>query len=113
MGERRLRRHPVRHLRHDGAEADHERGKNHYVTHHAKLEQRSRNITTPATKPRPIAAAKATILAKRMTEVLTRADCGGYLLGRCSRDTRRSSLDVSLQILNRGHDDGTTRIDQR
>src|ERR1700682_2610786 len=113
MGERRLRRHPVRHLRHDGAEADHERGKNHYVTHHVKLEQRSRNITTPATKPRPIAAAKATILAKRMTEVLTRADCGGYLRGRQSRNIRDSWLDVSLQILNRGHHDGAPCFDQR
>src|SRR5437667_12077627 len=70
---RRRQRHPVRHLCHDGAKADHERAKNHYVTHHAKLDQRSRNITTSAPKPRPVAAAKMAILAKRMTEVLTRA----------------------------------------
>src|SRR5258707_10809857 len=66
-------RHPVRHLCHDGAEPDHERGKNKYVTHHAKLDQRNANITTPAAKPRPMAAAKVAILAKRMTEVLTGA----------------------------------------
>lgn len=75
---RRRQRHPVRHLRHDGAEPDHERGKNHYVTHHAELDQRSRNITTPAAKPRPTAAAKVAILAKRMTEVLTAPVAGRY-----------------------------------
>src|SRR5260370_28721414 len=74
---RRRQRHPVRHLCHDGAEPDHERGKNHYVTHHAKLDQRNRNITTSAAKPRRMAAAKVAILAKRMTEELTRAGCGG------------------------------------
>src|SRR5713101_2166010 len=68
---RRHQRHPVRHLCHDGAEADDERGKNHYVTHHAKLDQRTRNITTSAAKPRPVAAAKVAILAKRMSEALT------------------------------------------
>src|SRR5260370_42658819 len=68
---RRRQRHPVRHLCHEGAEPDHERGKNHYVTHHAKLDQRNRNITTPAAKPRPMAAGKVAILAKRMTEELT------------------------------------------
>src|SRR5713101_6425639 len=70
---RRRQRHPVRHLCHDGAEADDERGKNHNVTHHAKLDQRSRAITTSAAKPRPMAAAKVAILAKSMTEALTRA----------------------------------------
>ncbi len=32
---RRRRRHLVRHLRHEGAEADHDGGKDHEVTHHA------------------------------------------------------------------------------
>src|SRR5258708_37839206 len=98
MGERRRRRHLVRHLRHHGAEAEHERGRDHYVPHHANLEQRSRNITTSAAKPRPIAVVKATILAKRMTEVLTRADCGAAIYWGAGAETPRSPLGVSLQI---------------
>jgi hypothetical protein len=50
--------HLVGDLRHDSAKADHERGKDHYVTHHATLDQRTRirgfaDITTAAEKLRP------------------------------------------------------------
>src|SRR5260370_37074206 len=71
IGEHRgRRRHLVRHLRHHGAEANHQRGKDHYVTHHATLDEVG-NITTSAAKPRPMAATKEAILTKRMSEVLT------------------------------------------
>ena len=75
IGERRrARRHLVRRLRHDGAEDDHDGGKNHKVTHHATLDEIC-NITTSAAKPRLIAADEAVILTKRMSETLT-----GFLL---------------------------------
>ena len=70
MGERR--RHPVGDLRHEGAEAGHEGGKDHDVTHHATLDPNTDDITTSAAKSRLTAVGKAAILTKRMSEVLMR-----------------------------------------
>ena len=65
------RRHLVRHLRHQGAEADHEGGEDHHVTHDATLDPRTADITTSAAKPRLTGRRKVAILTKRMSEVLT------------------------------------------
>src|ERR1700716_2005079 len=71
------------------------------------------NITTSAAKPRLTAAAKAAILTKRMSEVLTEARqrprFGGYLLTferRHRRNQRLFSLKISREIANRGRHHG-------
>ena len=51
-GGGRRRRHLVRHLRHVGAEADQDGGKDHQVTHYATLDYQTADITTPGAKPR-------------------------------------------------------------
>jgi hypothetical protein len=68
MGKRR--RHPVSHLRHQGAEAGNEGGKDHDATHYATLDPNT-DITTLAAKSRLTAVRKAAILTKRMSEALT------------------------------------------
>ena len=64
-------RHPVRHLRHQGAEDDHHGREDHDITHHATLAEETRDITTSTAKPRLTVATKAGISVKRMSEVLT------------------------------------------